>query len=235
LLDGAFVGRTGRPWTICKLRELIKLTTEYGFSAAFIARLQLIPNRTECAISKMMGRHGLGNPTVKTRATQAHRLGAEQRQAVQRFLRTDGRLMPSRQVAARWGVAQKTVNAYRRQLGIALSWQQARDSQEYRECQQSRARDFIAHTRKRWSVWREERTATLERRKQEFEQSAAPPPTRICAVCGQLWFATNDFYHVQTRHVGKRLRVTISRTCRLCLLQRRRQRNLGQPGEALAA
>ena|SRR5881296_3124164 len=94
-----------RPWTICKLRELIKLTTDYAFSAAFIARLQLIPNRSEYAISKMMGRHGLGNPTVKTRATQARRPSAEQRQAVQRFLRTDGRLMPSRQVAALWGMA----------------------------------------------------------------------------------------------------------------------------------
>ena len=169
LLDGVFVGRTVQPWTICKLRELIKLTTEYGFSAAFIARLQLIPDRSEYAISKMMGRHGLGNPIVKTRATQAHRLSVEQRQAVQRFLRTDGRLMPSRQIAALWGVAQKTVNAYRRRLGIALSWQQARASQEYRERQQLRVRDFIALTRKRWCAWREERTAALERRKQEFE------------------------------------------------------------------
>ena len=58
LLDGAFVGRTARPWTICKLRELIKLTTEYGFSAALIAALQLIPNRTEYAISKMMDATG---------------------------------------------------------------------------------------------------------------------------------------------------------------------------------
>jgi hypothetical protein len=227
LLDGAFVGRTLRPWTICKLRELIKLTTDFGFSAAFIAGLQLIPNRSEYAISKMMGRHGLGNPTVKTRATQARRPSAEQRQAVQRFLRTDGRLMPSRQVAALWGMAQKTVNAYRRRLGIALFWQQARASQEYRERQQLRARDFIAHTRKRWRAWREERTGTLERRKQEFERLAVPPPTRICAVCGQQWFATKDFYHVHTRRLGKRLKVTVSRTCRLCRSQQRRQRNIG--------
>jgi hypothetical protein len=206
---------------------LINLTTEYGFSAAFIARLQLIPNRSEYAISKMMGRHGLGNPTVKTRATQARRRSAEQRQAVQRFLRTDGRLMPSRQIAALWGVAQKTVNAYRRRLGVPLSWQEARASQEYRERQQLRARDFIAQTNQRWRAWREERIAALERRKQEFERRAAPPPTRICAVCGQNWFATKDFYYVQTRRVGKRLKVTVSRTCRLCRSQQRRQRNLG--------
>jgi hypothetical protein len=72
LLDGAFVGRTVRPWTICKLRELIKLTTEYGFSAAFIARLQLIPNRSgysgRCEwtfrwdVNKNSGRMGIGIP-----------------------------------------------------------------------------------------------------------------------------------------------------------------------------
>jgi len=165
LLDGGFVGDTARPWAICKLRELIKLTTEYGFSAAFIADLQLIPNRTEYAISKMMGRHGLGNPTVKTRATQARRLCEEQRQAVQRFLRTDGRWMPSRQVAALWGVAQKTVNTYRRGLRIALSWQQARASQEYREGQELRTLNFVANTRERWRAWREERPQTFQRRK----------------------------------------------------------------------
>jgi hypothetical protein len=118
--------------------------------------------------------------------------------------------MPSRQVAALWGVAQKTVNAYRRGLRIALSWQQARASQEYREGQQLRTLNFVAHTRERWRAWREERPRTFQRRKQEFEQLAAPPPMRICSVCGQQWFATKDFYHVQTRCVGKRPKITVS-------------------------
>jgi hypothetical protein len=154
---------------------------------------------------------------------------------VQRFLRTDGRWLPSRQVAALWGVAQETVNAYRRRLGIALSWQQARASQDYGERQHLRALDFAAHTRERWRTWREERTGALERREQEFEQCAAPPPRRICSVCGHQSFATKDFYHVQTRWVGKRLQITVSRTCRLCRSQQRRQRNPGQPGQTLAA
>src|ERR1041385_6192313 len=67
-LDGVFAGRQLAPWTIRELNELKKLTREYGFSAAFIAQLQLIPGRTVYAVSKMMARHGLGNPDAKRRA-----------------------------------------------------------------------------------------------------------------------------------------------------------------------
>src|SRR5262245_10926875 len=45
LLNGAFLGRPVRGWTIPELKQLTALTTEYGFSAAFIAQLQLLPGR----------------------------------------------------------------------------------------------------------------------------------------------------------------------------------------------
>src|SRR5207253_10231956 len=79
------------PWTIRELNELIKLTREYGFSAALIAQLQLIPGRTVDAISKMMARHGLGDPDVKRRAQRACHLTAEQRRQLQQFLLNEGR------------------------------------------------------------------------------------------------------------------------------------------------
>src|SRR5689334_496892 len=87
LLRNAFTGRKVNPWKICELRELEKLTREYGFSAAFIAQLQLIPGRSRDAISKMMGRHNLGDGTMKERARAAHRLAVEQRRELERFLR----------------------------------------------------------------------------------------------------------------------------------------------------
>jgi hypothetical protein len=39
LLEDSFAGRRHVPWTICELRQLARLTGEYGFSAAFIAQL----------------------------------------------------------------------------------------------------------------------------------------------------------------------------------------------------
>ena len=129
-------------------------------------------------------------------------------------------------MAELWGVAQQTVAVYRRHLGTRLSWQQARDSQQYRESQQLRARDFVERTRQRWCRWRQEREQALATRKQELEDCDARQALRVCAVCGQQWFASKEFYHVQSRQVGKRRKTTISRTCRLCRAQQRRQRKL---------
>ena len=74
VLNGAFSGREVRPWTFPELKRLTAFTQEYGFSAAFIAQMSLLPGRTKDSISKMMGRHGLGNPEIKERARLALRL-----------------------------------------------------------------------------------------------------------------------------------------------------------------
>ena len=71
LLHEVFACRQLAPWTIRELNQLRKLTREYGFSAAFIAQLQLIPGRKVHAISKMMARHRLGNLDVKRRGQNA--------------------------------------------------------------------------------------------------------------------------------------------------------------------
>ena len=73
VLNGSFAGREVRPWTFPELKRLTAFTAEYGFSASFIAQMGLLPGRTKDSVSKMMGRHGLGNPAIKERARQACR------------------------------------------------------------------------------------------------------------------------------------------------------------------
>src|ERR1700730_14614542 len=132
LLRGVFDGWELRPWTITELNALKKFTQEYHFSAALIAQLELILGRSRDAVSKMMFRHGLGDPIVKLRARQAHRLSSEQRQALDKYLSAQGRLEPSKEIAQRWGIAEQTVNSYRRRLHTELSWEEARSSKEYK-------------------------------------------------------------------------------------------------------
>jgi DNA-binding CsgD family transcriptional regulator len=221
-LSGVFIGRTLKPWTICELNQLRNLTNEYGLSADFIAQLQLVAGRTKDSVSGMMHRNGLGNVTVKERAKQAHHLTEREREELTLFLRGEGRLMPSSKIAERWSIAQKTVNGYRRHLGIALSWQQARSSQEYQERRERLARRFVRQLRERWRQWREKRNRTLENLRQELELLQTPPATRVCHVCHKQWFATKEFYYLQTRKRGKRAKITMSRTCRLCRSDQRR-------------
>jgi len=216
LLNGSFAGRRLRPWTICQLKKLEDLTMEYGLSADLIGQLQLIPGRSREAVSKMMGRHGLGNPDVKFRAQQAERIDQHRREDLRTFLLGEGRLMPSRDVAEQWCLAQKTVSRYRRRLGIALSWQQARSSDEFNRKRQEQAREFTRRTRDRWQIWRESLARRLERLRAEMQLRPAPPPTRVCTMCEKQWFASPEFYHVQKRRTGKRLKLSISRACRLC-------------------
>src|SRR5712692_9437887 len=73
-LSGVFIGRTLKPWTICELNQLRNFTNEYGYSADFIAQLQLVPGRSKDSVSGMMHRNGLGNVAVRARAKQARRL-----------------------------------------------------------------------------------------------------------------------------------------------------------------
>jgi hypothetical protein len=225
LLNGAFTGRAVKPWTCTELRKLTDLTREYGFSASLIAQLELLPGRTKDSVSKMMGRHGLGNPAIKARARQARRLDAAEREEFRQFLLGEGRLLPSIEAARLWGVAQKTVTAYRRRVGIRLSWEEARTSERFRREQRRRAEEFVASTRARWDLWREQRRRTWETLKQRLAERPDCPPARVCQCCGEQWYATREFFHVRTRRRPERMKINYCRVCRICRAEQRRDRS----------
>jgi hypothetical protein len=222
-LDGAFTGRQLAPWTIRELNELTKLTREYGFSAALIAQLQLLPGRTANAIGKMMARHGLGNPEVKRRSRIACRLPAAKRAQLQQFLLNEGRLLSSACVAAEWGLAAKTIAAYRRRVGVPLTWNEARSSEEYQLEQRNRGRAFSKQLHARWAEWRDKREQRLRHVRASLERSPNPPPLRRCCACGEQWFATEDFFYVTRKRDGASF--SMSQTCRLCRSAKRRHQN----------
>ena len=222
-LNGSFAGRAVKPWTFPELKRLTAFTQEYAFSASFIAQMGLLPGRTKDSISKMMGRHGLGNPAIKERARQAQRFDPPRREEFRRFLLGDGRSLPSITVAREWGLAQKTVTAYRRRLGIQLSWREARSSDEFRRQQRKRAAAFVAHTRERWNQWRERRKLAWEKLRQQLAQRPDRPPARVCQACGEPWYAAREFFYVRTRRTPAGVKISYCRICRLCRAERRRK------------
>jgi hypothetical protein len=222
VLNGSFAGRDVKPWTFPELKRLTAFTQDYGFSASFIAQMGLLPGRTKDSISKMMGRHGLGDPAIKERARQACRFDPLRREEFQRFLLGEGRLLPSMAVARQWGLAQKTVTAYRRRLGIQLSWREARSSDDFRRQQRKRAAAFIAHTRERWKQWRERKKLLWEKLRQQLAQRSDSPPARVCQACGEQWYAAHEFFHVRTRRSPAGVQNSYCRICRLCRAERRR-------------
>jgi hypothetical protein len=222
VLNGSFAGREVKPWTFPELKRLTAFTGDYGFSASFIAQMGLLPGRTKDSISKMMGRHGLGNPAIKERARHACRFDPRRRAEFQRFLLGEGRMLPSAAIARQWGLAQKTVTAYRRRLGVQLSWSEARSSDDFRRQQRKRAASFVAHTRARWKQWRERKRQAWEKLRQHLSQRPDSPPVRVCQCCGEQWYAVREFFHVRTRHSAGGVKISYCRTCRLCRAERRR-------------
>jgi len=223
VLNGSFAGREVRPWTFPELKRLTAFTQDYGFSASFIAQMGLLPGRTKDSIGKMMGRHGLGDPAIKERARQACRFDARQREEFQRFLLGEGRMLPSAAIARQWGLAQKTVTAYRRRLGIRLSWREARSSDDFRRQQRKRAAAFVARTRERWQQWRERKRLAWERLRRQLAQRPDCPPVRVCESCAEPWYAAREFFHVRTRRTPAGAKITYCRICRLCRAERRRK------------
>jgi len=223
VLNGSFAGRDVKPWTFPELKKLTTFTQEYSFSASFIAQMGLLPGRTKDSISKMMGRHGLGNPAIKERARLACRFDPQRRAEFERFLVAEGRLLPSAQVARKWGLAQKTVTAYRRRLGIQLSWREARSSDDFRRQQRKRAAEFVAHTRERWRHWREHKQRQWEKLRQQLSARPDAPPARVCQSCGEQWYATREFFHVRTRRSATGVKISYCRVCRLCRAEQRRK------------
>lgn len=235
VLNGSFAGREVKPWTFPELKRLTTFTKEYGFSASFIAQMGLLPGRTKDSVSKMMGRHGLGNPAIKERARQACRFDEPRREEFHRFLLGEGRLLPSIAVARQWGLAQKTVTAYRRRLRIQLSWREARSSDEYRRQQRRRAAAFVEHTRERWRHWREHKKLAWEKLRQQMSQRLDGPPARVCQACGEQWYAAREFFHVRTRRSPAGVKTSYCRICRLCRAERRRNVVAGAVYRTMAA
>ena len=222
VLNGAFQGRRLRPWTITEVKKLRSFTEEYHFSAALIAQLALIPGRSRDAVSKMMFRQGFGDPGVKLRARQAYRLNSGRRRELEAFLCNEGRSASSEEISERWGIAQQTVNGYRRRLHAQLSWEQARASEQYKAKQQTTARTLRVQSCQWWQAWRARREQKLRHLRVKLQLSACPPPRRSCQTCGEEWFATKDFFYVTRKSAGHEARKSMSRTCFLCQSQRRR-------------
>lgn len=217
--------RRVKPWNIQEIKQLRILTIDYGFSAVFISTLRLIPDRSKYSLGKMMGRQGLGNPEAKQLAKNAARLGPEDKERLIALLKSDqGMKMPSKQIASEFGLAAKTINAWRRRLGIQISWQQARDSDAYRQRQQEVTVAFVKKTKERWEKYRQEKIKSFQRALNHLASLKNPPQQKSCAKCGSVLYKDPCFFYVQRRTRQGRKVEHLTNVCKLCRSEQRRKR-----------
>ena len=214
--------RSLRLWTIREIRGLQDYTKRYRLSAAQITRAELLPGRSKDSISQQMKRQGLGDPKRRQAARTAHRLDAQERVALERFLGARGRKLSSAQVAKRFKISPQTVTAYRRCLKLQLSWHEARASAQYRQRAEKLRHILIQRTRARWMKWRAKRREVLKNLQWQMRRERQRHELRQCVRCGEAWFAVKAFFALTTRRRGGVVTYTMSRTCRACWAERGR-------------
>ena len=188
----------------------------YRLSAAQIVRAGLLPGRSKDSISQQMKRQGLGDPRRRQAARTAHRLQAEERAALKRFLRARGHKLASAQVAQRFKISPQTVTAYRRRWKLQLSWHGARASASYRQRAEKLRRLFIQRTRARWTEWRSKRREALKNLQWQMRRDRHLDGLRQCIHCGEEWLAVKEFFALTKRRRGGAVTYTMSLTCRAC-------------------
>ena len=213
-----------QPWTTRELMALRRYVNKFRMSAAQIASAGLLPrHKSKDSIAQQMRRQRLGDRRRRLASSLAHRLDRHERAALESFLKTAGRKVASKEVAAKFGISPKTVTTYRRRLNLRLSWHEARSSEGYTRLMESVRRAIRQKNRARWQRWRAARRLGLEQLQGLMERKRWNHQKRACMRCGTVWFATGKFFRMAKRHRGGNVRFTMARTCLACQAEAARQ------------
>ncbi len=214
--------RSLRLWTIREIRTMGDYTNAYRLGATGLLRAGLLTGRSKDSISQQMRRQGLGDPRRREASRAAHRLDVEEKAALAEFLRTEGSKLASAEVADKFRISPKTVTAYRRRMKLQLSWQEARNSERYRQLAEELRQKFIRRTRARWKKWRVERRRTLQKLQWRMKRRTANGKMRRCIRCGESWLELKEFFPVTKRRRRGIVTYTMSRSCRACRAQQQK-------------
>lgn len=199
------------------MRELndLKRYAAMGFSAGKM--YGILPGRSKDSISQAMKRHSLGNPRVSARAKLARRLDSTTKKRLEGYVVDNGRGESSNVVAEKFDIRVKQVHYYRRKLGVALSWHDARNTTDYRARKGEIRNKNSARMKAVWASRRKARRAQFENEAAKLTAQRTSLHPRICNKCNGIWYASALFYHAMSKRTKDGLvKKLFYRVCRLC-------------------
>lgn len=187
-------------WTPEEVMLLKQLVRERGMSAKKVNDLAKLPRHGLSGISAKMSELGIGNPEFGARFKRAKRIPKADKERFVSFLRGEGRHMPSRDVARRFGIRQGMVDYYRRRFDLHPSSKERCSSLVFRVSH----RDVVRALREglgkyRDEFWENQRALLLELLANEDEPVENP---RTCKTCGSAWPLSEVYFY---RAKGNRL------------------------------
>ena len=186
--------RNCKTWTIrevIRLKELVAL----GMSAAKVHKSRAFPNRTESSIAGHMNYLGLGDPKIRKRILESRRVDSKTREALLHFLRTTGRKYLSSEVAALFGISEHMVNYYRRKEGLPSDKGGRFSSLHFKETHKVlSSKTNVGLKEYRADFWHRRREGLFKLFRYMIDQNFRGQ-LRLCRICGERWFATEEFFY----------------------------------------
>ena len=222
--------RIVRPWQPAEI-QLLRVLLKRGMSAREIARHGYLPGRTTNSISQLMRRRRWGDPLLSKRQRKARRLQGRDLQRFHRFLERHARVMPTVVIAKKFRVSRGTVKRHLAKLGIVVTWHDSMSMPVSKARQRKMAQ---LRNAERWTRWRVHQRRRLFVLRQKLTDADMIIPRRRCDLCHELWFATEDFFKPRPKRRGGRIvAVYLSRTCRVCLAERKQSEGVNDRERAI--
>ena len=205
------------------MRELnaLKRYAAMGFSAGKI--YGVLPGRSKQSISQAMRRNNLGNPKVRARAKLARRLDNALRKRLESYVLDNAKGESSEAVAEKFDIRVKQVHYYRRKLGVALSWHDARNTPDYLAKKAEIHNKTSVRMKAVWARRRKARRLQFEREAAKLTAHGTNLHPRLCNKCNGEWYAGELFYHAMSKKTKDgQVKKLFHRICRLCRSATRR-------------
>jgi hypothetical protein len=207
-----------QPWNFQEIGEVLRASAQNGQhrGAVSLKRAGLFPNRTVAALSRMISQCGLADPKRSQAVKARLKLTPEQKQEFRRWLKTDGRHLPTALVAKHFGYREDFVTHFRQRHGLQLRHHKALDHPAYRIWHQAQVAKRL---QARLEVSRRNRADRLQQMTHldAVLKSLGTKKRRTkCRTCGKSWFATRDFFRLRTYQNNGRKRFSFDYRCWAC-------------------
>src|SRR5579862_1058386 len=207
-----------RPWNFKEIGEVLRASAQNGHhrGAVSLKRAGLFPDRSVAALSRMISQCGLADPKRSQAVKSRLKLTPEQKQAFLRWLKTEGRHLPTALVAKHFGYREDFVTHFRQRHGLQLRHHKALDHMAYREWHQAQVAKRV---QARLEIHRRNRADRLQQMihlDAVLKSLGTKKRRKECRTCGKCWFATRDFFRLRSYQSNGQKRYSFDYRCWAC-------------------
>jgi hypothetical protein len=207
-----------RRWDRREIAEVLQASAQNGQhrGAVSLKKAGLFPERTVAALSRMISLCGLADPK-KSRAVRTRlKLTPEQKEEFRRWLKTEGRNLPTALAAKRFGFREDFVTHFRQCHALQVNHREALNHPVYRAWHEAQVSKRIQSRMAVYRKNREDRLRHMTDLNAVLKSLRSKERRRACRACCKSWFATRDFFRLRSYHKNGQQRFSFDYLCWAC-------------------